>query len=192
MSVDHTLWRPCPDHSDTVSPIEFYVSSVTGNTRRVSDRLEEELLRLGYRKVSPGSPSSVKKSSSAGTVILCFWCRKAAPDPASLAVLTHLSGRKILAFGTMGYYPEGEYGDLVRANTVSAIEAAGSTCPGVFLCQGKIPEERTEKRRALPPTDRHYLDDAGYARHLESRSHPNEQDLQNAADFLRIHADDLL
>ncbi len=104
-------------------------------------------------------------------------------DDKSLKLLERFSGRKILAVGTMGSYPDSVYGKRVYKN-VEALINAKNICQGIFLCQGKIETSRTEKRRALPKDDPHYLNDESYQRHLESRKHPNDIDLKAAADFV--------
>ena len=213
--------------------IEVYVSSVTGNTRKLSKALidgldamgiiprvfptEEvlgELRRMegldGARQIQgadelrqvqdaselrqiqgaselrriQGEKASADSPDEDPPVILCFWCRKAGLDDLSLRLVGHFSGRKIMAFGTMGSYPDSHYGDQVREN-VSRVISERNQLLGLFLCRGKIDEERTRRRRRLPEGHPHYLTEEAYKRHLSSRTHPDERDLNEAVLFLK-------
>lgn len=161
------------------------VSSVTGNTRKVAERIVEVLKEEGFevalRKTGSGLWADDIKDN---LLLLFFWCRKSGLDPASLHLIRECKGKTILAFGTMGGLSDSAYGERVKKN-VSDELAKENTCAGVFLCRGKIREESTEKRRRLPKEDPHYLDDEGYKRHLASRSHPDEEDLKKAVSFLK-------
>lgn len=163
--------------------IIFSVSTITGNTEKIAAGLREELRQMQY-SVIPYNDTNKEAIADAGIVILCFWCRRSSVDPKTQKIIDTLHGKKIIAFGTMGAYPDSKYGDHVKENVRTLIEA-DNKCLGVFLCQGKIPPERTERRRKLPPDSPHYLDDEGYQRHLESRKHPDERDIADAGAFLR-------
>ena len=161
----------------------LFVASVTGNTRKVADALQKELERQGWKVLLLVNRERFERPVEADLYLVGFWCRKSSMDDSSRKLVNQYQGKPMLVFGTMGNYPTGDYADLVRRN-VQEVVSAQNICKGIFLCQGKIREERTEARRKLPPTAPHYLDDAGYQRHLESRRHPNQEDLQNAVEWL--------
>lgn len=170
-------------------PICFFLSSLTGNTKKLCLPLAD-LLKEQY----PEAFQTVTEASQVldgSPVILCFWCRKSSLDDKSLSFLRDLNNCDILAFGTFGGYPDSAYADLVRKNVREQIERS-NRCIGVFLSQGKISEKRTEKRRSLPKDAPHYLDEEGYRRHLESRKHPDSNDLGNAREFLLTHLNEML
>lgn len=165
-----------------MSVIALYISSVTGNTRQVADAIWKDLFPA-YEVIVCDSRSPAAYPE-ADLCLLCFWCWRATLDPSSQKVLHLYRRQPFLAIGTMGGRPEGAYGERVREKVRQAVDA-GNRCQGIFLCRGKIPEARTEYRRALPKDHRLYLDDAGYARHLSSRSHPDAADLAHAVAFVR-------
>ena len=115
-----------------------------------------------------------------------FWCRKSTLDNYSKEVLKQCKNKKILAFGTMGSYPNDAYGMRVRENVKTIIEE-NNICEGVYLSQGRIPEARTNYRKNLPKEHPHYLDEEGVKRHEKSRKHPDANDLKNAVEFFKEH-----
>ena len=181
--------------------IIVWISSMTGNTKTVACVLIEELLREGFRIILYTSNPAMTKDLSeiysleAGRadmlnryedtpVVLCFWCRRAGMDDKTLAFLDRLSGRDILVFGTMGSMPDSVYGQRVY-ESVREMVGKKNRLIGSWVCRGRIDERRTMKRRSLPPSHRHYLDDEAYARHISSRSHPDHEDKEGARRFLR-------
>ena len=158
----------------------LHVSSVTGNTATIAKGVRAMLDELGW-SVSDARPCAVPDGDVA---IACFWCRKSSLDPKSIKFIERCEGMKVLLFGTMGGFPVGAYADLVRQNVRAKVEEQNE-CLGVFLCQGKVGAERIEKRRALPASDPHHLDEWGVARLTEGRKHPNETDVLYAQAFLR-------
>lgn len=154
------------------------VSSATGNTAKIAEGVRSALRDLGWsvrdyeRGVEPADD----------VVVVCFWCRKSSFDPASTEVVQACRGKKILAFGTFGGYPQSRYADLVRRNVADVISAENE-CLGVFLSQGKVRMERIEERCQLPEDDPHHLDRWGVERLMEGQNHPSDADVQYARAF---------
>ncbi|MDO4977067.1 MAG: flavodoxin family protein [Eubacteriales bacterium] len=165
--------------------IVMYTSSVTGNTRKVMDYIAEAIEDEGIieRYDTPYWMKDPIEISDVEFHIVGFWCRRGSMDDASLELMRSLKGKNVLLIGTLGNYPDSPYGKRVLENVKA--EAKECNLLGCFLCQGKIEESRTEKRRSLPKDHVHYLNDEGYKRHLDSRSHPDEKDLQAAASYVK-------
>ncbi len=160
--------------------VTFSVSSLTGNTRLVANGACEAAIDLGW-SIRDAQPGQLPKTD---VVVVCFWCRRNSLDDASLEFLSRCEGKRILALGTFAGYPTSAYAQRVRDNVAAAI-AERNECLGVFLCQGKLKEQRIEARRALPPEDPHHLDDFGYERLMEGLNHPNATDVLYAKAFVR-------
>ena len=158
----------------------LFISSVTGNTATIAAGVREALEELGWT-VSESRPCVPPEDD---VVIVCFWCRKSSLDPKSLKFIDRCDGQRILLFGTMGSFPVGAYGELVRSN-VQAKVSERNECLGVFLCQGKVKAGRIDERRNLPESDPHHLDDWGVKRLTEGQNHPNATDVLYAQAFLR-------
>ncbi len=163
--------------------IAMLVTSVTGNTNKLADAVERSLTQQGYTVIRKENAEGTRETIEADAYLIFFWCRKSTLNDMSMKMVDMYQNQKMLAIGTMGSYPTGEYGDLVRYNVDSYISQK-NTCGGVYLSQGAIKPERTEKRRQLPPGSPHYLDDEGYKRHLESRKHPDQKDVTGCVKFV--------
>ncbi len=171
-----------------IHTISATISSLTGNTQKIANAVLEELQNtLDDIVKNEEITVNVFQNKELLTlpelddyILLFFWCRKSTLDDYSKEALKQCKNKKILAFGTMGSYPNDTYGMRVREN-VKII------CEGVYLSQGRIPEARTNYRRNLPEEHPHYLDEEGLKRHEESRKHPDANDLKNAVKFFKEH-----
>lgn len=154
-----------------------HISSVTGNTKKLAQHLLNHLpIQYEFIDLHKSQPLIDEY------VILFFWCRRSNMDPLTLKVLSNLRNCHIIAMGTMGSYPDSKYGSHVRELVEESIRT-DNFFDGIYLCRGAIDPVRTMKRRNLPVTSPHYLDDASYERHLSSRGHPDEKDLAQALSF---------
>ncbi|GLB29103.1 flavodoxin [Lacrimispora amygdalina] len=163
--------------------IYVYLSSLTGNTEKLAKGVLENLSRKNC-SFSLHDNEFITSSGEIGElVILFFWCRRGNIDSASRVFLEHCKNKKIIAVGTMGGYPDSEYGSKVK-DVVFQVISENNICMGVFLSQGKIDIQRTEYRKTLPPEHPHYLDEEGIRRHEESQKHPDQTDIERAGTFL--------
>lgn len=160
------------------------ISSSTGNTRKIAEGLKEELKNENCEISVLNNKTDDNIQDEDALFIICFWCRRSTLDFASLKTVDLLKGKNILAFGTMGSYPDSSYGERVRQNVEEYISRENK-CLGVYLSQGKVSLKSTERRRNLPRDNPHYLDDEGLKRHLDSQTHPDENDIKKAVLFLR-------
>lgn len=167
--------------------ISVAISSLTGNTQKIADAVLKELGNTMNDSINIKTfrnKELLHLPEQTDYILLFFWCRKSSLDDYSRKVIKQCKGKRILAFGTMGGYPDGAYGNRVRENVKAEIEA-NNICDGIYLSQGKIPEARTEYRRNLPKEHPHHLDEEGVKRHEKSRKHPDADDLKNAVTFFR-------
>ncbi|VEU81192.1 flavodoxin family protein [Haploplasma axanthum] len=161
--------------------IALIYSSLTGNTEKVAKAIFDSL---------PGEKALFRNKKDNynlddfDIIIIGYWCRRTFMDPLSIDLVKKIKGKKVAAFGTAGMYPDSKYGELCRERVRNIIEEENEFI-GDFLCQGKIPEERTNKRLNLPKDDPHYLDEEGLKRHIESRKHPNNEDFIAAQEAFR-------
>lgn len=156
-------------------------STLTGNTKKLANAI---FAILPEEKFMFHNGKDMFDFESFDLIILGYWCKRTFMDPLTLKLLEQIKGKKIAVFGTAGMYPWSEHAIRCRTRIKEAV-SLNNEFLGDFLCQGKIPEERTLKRMQLPKDDPHYLDEDGIKRHIESRMHPDQQDLLNAQQFFK-------
>lgn len=163
--------------------IAIVYSSVTGNTKMVAEAISKEVMRhndcdvIYFGTVSDSIPQ-------ADLYILGSWTDKGNVATPIASFLESLKNTNIAYFGTAGYQGDGEYYNRLWSRVQSRIDSS-NTVLGHFYCQGKMPMAVKERYVAMiqkNPEDKqlqvslHNFEDA--------LSHPNEQDLQNAANWI--------
>ncbi len=152
-------------------------SSVTGNTKKLAETLHQ---------IYPLSTiTSVQNAVTEGlfnedydVIFWGYWVNRGTADEAAQKFLSKVKAKNVAAFGTSGQYPDSERGIQYKDRVQKLVEEANSY-KGGFICLGKIQEHRTEKRKLIPKGEPHYLTEEGLARHIESRTHPDSEDIEN-------------
>ncbi len=152
-------------------------SSVTGNTKMVAEKIAEAAEDADLFAVD----DAPRDLSGYEVVALGYWLRLGAPDPKMLNYMPQVHDTTVVLFQTHGT-------DAGSEHAVTAFARAGyllgENCGilGTFGCQGKINPAMIEKRRNAGPGDPH-----GGAKAIErwktAASHPDAQDLSDAAEF---------
>lgn len=99
-----------------IKSIALYISSCTGNTLKISKVIQARLEKNDYELYIHNSSKSNIISKNADLIIIFFWCRKSSLDFHSKNIVDKYQNKKILAFGTMGNYPDSIYGQKVKSN----------------------------------------------------------------------------
>lgn len=152
-------------------------STITGNSKMLADAVYQNIEGC----TEPRNIKDVDDTflNAYDTFIFCYWCRRGTADTTTIDLLEKISGKKIVMLGTLGAYPDSPHGEKLKERVGELVEKSNCLL-GNFICQGKIDPARTEKRLKIPKGEPHYLDEEGYKRHLESRKHPDKNDLHNA------------
>lgn len=146
-------------------------SSLTGNTKKLAEAIHEKYPKFDIRSID-----ECADISEYDLIFLGYWVNRGTADEACLNVLNNSQSNKIATFGTSGQYPDSD-ASIKYCNRVKALVQDKNEYMGGFICQGKIEESRTEKRKRIPQGQSHYLTEEGLRRHLESRKHPDEEDI---------------
>lgn len=154
--------------------IGIIYSSVTGNTKKIAVALHKNLNNSELIKAKNDI-----NLNEYDILILGYWVNKGTANLKIKNLVENLSNKKIAVFGTSGQYPNSKRAIKYKKRVKKLVENENIYLGG-YICQGKIKEERTKKRLEIPKGESHYLDEKGYKRHLESRNHPNMEDI-NAA-----------
>ncbi len=153
-------------------------SSVTGNTKLVAEKLAEA---AGEAELFPVDRAP-EDFSDYEVVALGYWLRLGAPDPRMLKYMPGVHDARVVLFQTHGTNAGSEHAVTAFARAGYLL---GENCEilGTFGCQGKINPAMIEKRKNAGPDDPHGGPKA-MERWKSAASHPDEQDLAAAADFV--------
>ncbi len=146
-------------------------SSVTGNTRKLA-----KAIKNNYPDMDIQETDKVENVQGYDLILLGYWVNRGSADEVSKNFINNIEGKCIGVFGTSGQYPDSPFGEKYR-NRVKDLVEDKNRYVGGYICLGKIQEERTEKRKRIPEGQPHYLTEEGLARHIESRKHPDQEDM---------------
>ncbi len=151
-------------------------SSVTGNTKKLAEGIHEV---IPQGKLLPVQEALAQKlfDQDFDIIFWGYWANRGTADEKAQEFLGKLKSKNVAAFGTSGQYPDSERG-LIYKDRVKKLVEESNVYKGGFLSMGKIQESRTERRKLIPKGQSHYLSEEGLARHIESRKHPNNEDIE--------------
>lgn len=152
-------------------------TSVTGNTEKIAQAIAEEADADLFRvQDAPADLSNYE------IVALGYWLRLGRPDPLMLKFMAQVHDANVLFFQTHGTSPTSEHAITSFAR---AGQALGPNCEivGTFGCRGKINPKMLAKRQKADPNDPH-SGKKGEERWRLASTHPDEQDIADAKDFV--------
>lgn len=152
-------------------------SSLTGNTKKIATHLSEN---ISAELFDADTAMTQLDLDAYDIFIICYWTDRGIADPKSRKFIDLLHDKKIIAVGTLGGPSDTDYAQSIKDRVRAYAAEKSNFVIGDFICQGKIDPARTEARLKIPKGEPRYLDEEGYKRHLESRTHPDEIDLANA------------
>jgi flavodoxin len=158
-------------------------SSRTGNTKKVAECIRAAL----PAEAEFYSVDQALDSGGCDLLILGFWVDKGRADNLMLNYFHKVRGRQVAFFFTLGDYPTGPHAAQVAADTRKLLEENNNRVLGYFPCQGKVDPDFLERlKRTLPPDHPHALmTPERKARLEEAAKHPNDDDLKEAAKFIK-------
>lgn len=149
--------------------------SETGNTKRVADAIYNALPD-GDKTILPIEQADT--APAADVYFVGFSIRNNTCGIETMNFLDQIQGGKVALFATCGYFPADSYKDqLERRLSVWLPDHAEYL--GMFLCQGKVDDVQAEKMIQNMPDVESQLK----TMFQEGQSHPNDDDLSNAAQF---------
>lgn len=160
--------------------IAVVYSSVTGNTEKIAEAIKNAVCAFGADVTYFGKPQS---GIEAEVYFIGSWTDKGTCSAETANMLKEIQGKKIAYFGTAGFGGEQSYFDALSSRALSFLPE-GNEVLGSFFCQGKMPmsvRERYVKMITAHPDDKKLqvsLDNFDAA-----LSHPDDEDLKNAADW---------
>ena len=152
-------------------------SSVTGNTAQIAKAIAE----AAEADIFPVAEAPADFSDY-DVVALGYWLRRGAPEAKMLAFLPQVTGAKVALFQTHGAEPGSEHAVTAFARAAYRL-GEGCEILGTFGCQGKINPALIKKRQQGGDDDPHG-GAAALLRWEAAKTHPDEQDLAAARDFV--------
>ena len=153
-------------------------SSITGNTKMIADEIARA---AGDADIFPVQDAP-EDLSGYDIVALGYWLRLGGPDPKMLSFLPRIHDANVVFFQTHGTEPGSEHAVTAFARAAYLL-GDGCEILGTFGCQGKINPALIEKRKNAGPDDPH-RGAAAMERWKNAATHPDTEDLRNAADFV--------
>ena len=150
-------------------------SSRTGNTKKVAEAIHE-IMPMGT-ELCPAEEAP--NPDDYDFIAIGYWVDRGTADEKAKEYIEKVKSKKVAIFGTLGAYPDSEHAFRSRENVKKLLNEKNEII-GDFLCQGKIDPKLTERLKKLPPDHPHWMTEERLKRHMESRNHPNEEDLDNA------------
>ncbi len=152
-------------------------SSVTGNTKRIAEKIAE---------VSGGTLFNVNDNppnlGNFDIVALGYWLKRGGPDPLMQNFLPTVQNARVVLFETHGTETGSEHAVTAFARAAYLL-GAGCDVIGTFDCQGRVNPALIEKRKLASADDPHNSFDS-VERWERASTHPDEDDLKRAADFV--------
>lgn len=155
-------------------------SSLTGNTKKVA----YEILEMMSNGTKIYDLKELDHDPEEELLILGYWVDRAKPNKEMYEFMEKLKGKKVITFGTMGAYPDSPHGQETKDNTTKIL-ADNNELLGHFLCQGKINPKLTEMfMKSSGENNVHAMTPERLKRHEDAAKHPNEEDFNDAREFV--------
>ena len=151
-------------------------SSMTGNTKSIAEKMGEAAGEADIFDIKK-APTDFSNYEIAA---LGYWLKRGGPDPLMTEFLPKVKNTKVVLFETHGTEPKSEHAITAFARAAYLL-GEGCEILGTFGCQGKVNPALIEKRLKAGADDPHSV---GIERWKRAATHPDEEDLQAAADFV--------
>jgi flavodoxin len=172
-----------PGYEEAFMKTMLVYSSRTGNTKKVAEEIRATLpAEAAFFNVE-----QAPEPGDCNLLILGFWVDKGRADNLMLNYFQKVRGKQVAFFFTLGDYPTGPHAAQVAADTQKVLEKNSNRVLGYFPCQGRVDPVFLERLKlTLPPDHPHALmTPERKARLEEAAKHPNDDDLKEAAKFIK-------
>ena len=164
-----------------MKPIVLY-SSRTGNTKKVALAIAGAL-----PAGTPCLPVAEAPADLAAydLVFIGYWVDRGTANAEAKALMEKLHNAHVVVFATLGANPLSEHAQMCLDNGVKLLPE-GTDVAGTFICQGAVDPKVIEMMyKHFPAGHPHGRTPERDALHAEAAKHPDDADLQRAADFAR-------
>ena len=149
-------------------------SSMTGNTRKLADKIHEILPKESCDYFGTADASGIESE----LLYIGFWTDKGNADSDILDFLSKLKNKKIFLFGTAGFGGSDAYFQKILGQVRQSIDPS-NTIIGEYMCQGKMPQSVRDRYMKMKAQPEHSANiDALIKNFDRAISHPDEDDLE--------------
>jgi len=149
-------------------------SSKTGNTQKIAEVIQPLLPGADLYPVEEAPEAADYDLIFAG-----FWVDKGTADEQAARYLSRIEAKPVALFATLGAYPDSDHARESLDNAAALIPSGRVV--DRFICQGAIDPKLIAWMKQLPPEHPHAPDEARVKRWKDAESHPDPEDLRQAA-----------
>lgn len=154
-------------------------SSNTGNTKKVAECMQQTMPEYFDIADIKENPDITEYS----VIAMGYWVDKGAPNKGCINFMKKISHKKVILFQTVGSEPLGYHALRCAANGGTYL-GEGCQVIGVYSCQGELSPQVIEVMKRMPAGAPHAVSKENLQRWAASKGHPNESDLEGAAEFI--------
>lgn len=155
-------------------------TSVTGNTRKIAEAMYSQFGANEADIISITEPYNLDEYEN---IAIGYWLTRGAAPPNMLQVLPKIQHKTVVLFQTHGAEVGSEHSNTSFARTAMHL-GEGCYVLATFSSQGAINPKLLARRRNTDPNDPHSATKRNQERWAKAAAHPNEDDFQNARDFV--------
>ncbi|WP_044565066.1 flavodoxin family protein [Anaerococcus provencensis] len=161
-------------------------SSKTGNTKKVAEAIKEV---NPYATILPTNLVNEKIINESSHIIMGYWIDKGMPDKNAMDIIEKIHNKKVGIFFTLGAYSDSDHAKKAEEKSIILFNKNNNEVLKTFKCQGKIDPELTLMFENLPADHPHAMNEERRKRHLDAKSHPDENDLKMAREVFKDFGD---
>ncbi|WP_294520937.1 flavodoxin family protein [uncultured Anaerovibrio sp.] len=155
------------------------VSSRTGNTLKVAGTVAYAL----DEKMEAVKVEENPDVSDYDLVVVGTWIDRGNADKKAADFIKSLRNKKVAIFATLGAYPDSEHAQKCIENIVAQFDESCEVV-GSFICQGAVSQKMVDMmQRMFPEGHPHAMNEARIKRLAGGKTHPDDNDLQNAREY---------
>lgn len=160
-------------------------SSVTGNTEKVALAMQKAAEdNCDIHKLQADEDFSALHSEDYKVIFIGYWVDKGGPDALTIKYLSTLKDKKVVFFQTLGAEPDSDHAYSSFANAGTYL-APGNKVLGILSIRGAISPKLIAAFEKMPAGSPHAPTAESKARWAAAASHPDEKDLEKAADYMK-------
>lgn len=160
--------------------ISVIFSTVTGNGYKLAEAAASVIdEKLGPYNIRYINDEIIERFD---TFVITYWCDKGTADSDVINLISKMKNKNIIILGTLGADINSSHAKHV-VEKVETLVKENNNLIGHFLCRGSIDLVRTFQKLKASGVTRGHMTLDRFINQIFSQNHPNNYDLQQAAEF---------